>query len=361
MNIVTVIHDFRGGGAERVSVLLANAFARQGHRSELVCLSEAGPYRDLVDPAVAVTCLHKQRMFEAVSALAGIMRAAPQARVLSHLTHVNVVTLVAALVAGHKLVWCVEHNDFHRAAADAPSILVRAAYSAAPWLYRRARSVFCVSDSVRDSIPGATAASERFTVVANPLDPLQLADGCAKAVDHPWLSGGYETLVACGRLAAQKNYPMMLDAVARLRKHRDIRLVVLGQGPDREALVSRAAALGIADAVDFAGFSANPFAMFARARLFVSTSDYEGLPMTVIEALYSGADVVTTDSCSGVADLTAGAGFGACVPRGDLDAFVGAVEARLAIRPVPVNEKRKRLATFEIGAVAGAYLAVLGR
>ncbi|WP_293863980.1 glycosyltransferase [uncultured Alsobacter sp.] len=361
MYLSTVIHDFRGGGAERVSVLLANAFARLGHRSEIVCLSEEGPYRPLVDGAVTVTCLGKARMFQAIPHLAGHLRAARPDAVLSHLTHVNVVTLAAAALARGPSVFCVEHNDFGRAGADVGSPLVRLAWRAAPWLYRRAAAVFCVSESVKDSIPGALATPERFPVVANPLDPAQLLAGIAADPRHSWLDGTHDVLVACGRLTAQKNYPMMLEALARLRRQRDVRLVILGQGPLLSDLQDRARGLGVENAVDFTGFSANPFAFFARARLFVSTSDYEGLPMTVIEALYCGADVVTTDSCSGVADLTAGAGFGDCVARADLDGFVAAVERRLDVRPVPAQDKRQALRAYEIDAVAAAYLEVIGR
>ena len=361
MHLSTVIHDFRGGGAERVSVLLANAFARLGHRSDLVCLSEAGPYRSLVEPGVGVTCLGRERMFQAVPQLAAHLRAARPDAVLSHLTHVNVVTLAAAALAGRPPVFCVEHNDFARAGADVTSPLVRMAWRAAPWLYRRAAAVFCVSQSVRDSIPGALGSPDRFPVVANPLDPVQLISGAAADPGHAWLAGGHDVLVACGRLTAQKNYPMMLEALARLRQERDLRLIVLGEGPSRPALEEQARTLGVAEAVDFAGFCANPFAYFARARLFVSTSDYEGLPMTVIEALYCGADVVTTDSCSGVAELTAGAGFGACVARGDTNGFVAAVETRLGVAPADVQEKRLSLRAYEIDAVADAYLRVIGR
>lgn len=361
MHLSTVIHDFRGGGAERVSVLLANAFARLGHRSDLVCLSEAGPYRSLVEPGVGVTCLGKERMFQAVPQLAAHLRAVRPDAVLSHLTHVNVVTLAAAALAGRQSVFCVEHNDFGRAGADVTSPVVRLAWRAAPWLYRRAAAVFCVSESVRGSIPGALASPDRFPVVANPLDPVQLMSGAAADAVHPWLGGGHDVLVACGRLTAQKNYPMMLDALARLRQRRDLRLIVLGEGPLRQELENQARGLGVADAVDFVGFCANPFAFFARARLFVSTSDYEGLPMTVIEALYCGADVVTTDSCSGVAELTAGAGFGACVARGDAEGFVAAVETQLGIPPAAVQDKRQSLRGYEIDAVADAYLQVIGR
>ncbi|MGH1573710.1 glycosyltransferase [Methylobacterium sp. P31] len=134
--------------------------------------------------------------------------------------------------------------------------------------------------------------------------------------DHRWLSADTPVLVACGRLTEQKNYPMMLRVVANLQERMSVRLLILGEGPDREALEGLAEALKIRDLVEFVGFVEAPQAYFSKARLFISTSNWEGLPMTLIEALYCGANFVTTDSCSAASDLTASGRFGACVARG---------------------------------------------
>jgi glycosyltransferase involved in cell wall biosynthesis len=136
-----------------------------------------------------------------------------------------------------------------------------------------------------------------------------------------------------------------------------VRLVVLGEGPDRAALARLARTEGLADAVEFAGWRANPFAFMARADLFVLASDYEGLPGVLIQAMACGCPVVSTDCPDGPREILKDGRHGELVPMRDPDALAAAI-ARTLENPVPRETLTARAADFSEAASLDAFEAL---
>ena len=352
MKILTILHDFRGGGAEKVGVLLANEWSE----SEIFCVSEAGPFRARAN--VPVTSFDRRHAYAAILSLASVLRRNRDAIVVSHLTHMNVVCLIAGMLAWHRNIFVVEHNDFARARRDVISVVTRLAYLIAPLIYNFARKVICVSESVRDSLPPLILGREnRVCVIPNPIASDEFGQG--DAVDlHPWFAQAIPVLVACGRLTRQKNYTMMLHALRDILRQVPVKLIVLGEGPERESLEALAALLGVSGQVDFVGFRKDPASWFAKARLIVSTSAWEGMPMTMIEALFAGANIVVTKSCSDAPKLTNRGLFGVCTAPDDISDFVDAVIEELGMPPASVTQKREFLAPYSLVVIAARYEAL---
>src|SRR5205823_2439807 len=102
-------------------------------------------------------------------------------------------------------------------------------------------------------------------------------------------------IAGVGRLHPQKNFALFLDVASDLaRRNADMHFVIAGTGPEESALKTRAAALGIADRVRFAGYVADPREIYAEADVLLITSRYEGTPLTVLEAMASGVPVVAS-------------------------------------------------------------------
>jgi glycosyltransferase involved in cell wall biosynthesis len=100
---------------------------------------------------------------------------------------------------------------------------------------------------------------------------------------------------AVGHLRAEKNFGRLLDAAARACRDVDLFVVVLGDGPEREALARRAAEPPLAGRVRFAGYHADPRAHYAAFDAFAISSDTEQQPLALLEALACGLPVVATD------------------------------------------------------------------
>jgi glycosyltransferase involved in cell wall biosynthesis len=228
-------------------------------------------------------------------------------------------------------------------------------------VYAEADAIVCVSDGVADDLARTAGLPRaRMTTIYNPIVTPALAALAAEAPPHPWLAGAGDVplVLGVGRLTAQKNFGLLLHAFAKLRAQRPARLLILGEGPERPRLEALAQALGIAADVALAGHVSNPYAAFGRASLFVLSSDYEGLPAVLIEALACGCPVVSTDCPSGPAEILDRGRYGRLVPVGDEAALVAAMQSTL-VAPPAADMLRRRGAEFSVERSATQYLALV--
>ncbi len=108
-------------------------------------------------------------------------------------------------------------------------------------------------------------------------------------------AGDAPTILCVARFTPQKNHRTLISALARLRRrHPRVRLALVGSGPEQAAIRARAARLGVSDAVDFLGNRADVPALMAAADVAVLPSNFEGLPLVVLEAMALGTPVVAT-------------------------------------------------------------------
>jgi len=182
-----------------------------------------------------------------------------------------------------------------------------------------------------------------------------VATASKAVVDHPWLAPGEPPVVmGIGRLAPKKDFTTLVRAFAEVRQDVRARLMILGEGPERAELESLVRTLDLEADVALPGFVDNPYAYLARASLFVLSSRWEGLPTVLIEAMFCGAPVVSTDCPSGPHEILNGGRYGRLVPVGDLSALAGAITAGITgnIQPAPPESWRD----FELGIVVDRYL-----
>ena len=138
---------------------------------------------------------------------------------------------------------------------------------------------------------------DRIEVLANPVDLERVGAAIAEPIDDTVLpQGAGPLIVAAGRLADAKNYPLMIESFALLRQQVPARLCILGQGEREPTLRQLIAERGLQDAVRLAGFQPNPWKYIARADVFLLTSRYEGFGNVLIEAMACGVPAVATAS-----------------------------------------------------------------
>ena len=136
---------------------------------------------------------------------------------------------------------------------------------------------------------------------------------------------GLPVILGAGRLTAQKDFGTLIRAFARVRREIDARLVILGEGEDRQALETLIHDQGLRDRVDMPGHVENPFKYMARATVFALSSRWEGPGHVLIEALALGTPVVSTDCPSGPREILFDGRAGLLAPVGDSDAIASAI------------------------------------
>jgi glycosyltransferase involved in cell wall biosynthesis len=192
----------------------------------------------------------------------------------------------------------------------------------------------------------------------NPVITPDVRKRACAPLDHPWFAPDQPPVIlAVGRLTKQKDFPTLIRSFAQVRQNVPARLLILGEGVDRDELEALVRQLGLQDDVSLPGFVDNPYAYMHRAGLFVLSSRWEGLPTVLIEALYCGRPVIATDCPSGPREILANGRFGALVPVGDVEALSRAIVDGLAGKtPLPPEESWH---PYSMEAVVEQYLGLM--
>jgi len=226
--------------------------------------------------------------------------------------------------------------------------------------YRWVDGIIAVSRGVAADLAAAGGLPpDRIVTLNNPTVPEDVRDRAAVPVAHPWLQpGAPPVIMALGRLARVKDYPTLLQAFARLRAAVPLRLMILGDGNQRGAILDLASHLGVAADVALPGFVANPYSYLSKATLFVLCSRREGSPNALIEALAVGTPVVATDCPSGPGEILDHGRIGRLVSVGDVEGLAAAMKATLD-RPPDPRQLRDAARPFGMAAGIEAYRRVL--
>ena len=232
-----------------------------------------------------------------------------------------------------------------------------------PWttrhIYPWADSIVAVSNGVADGMCKVSGLDRRnVRTIYNPIKFAALRASANQLIGEPWFDAAEPpVIIAIGRLEAQKNFTNLINAFAMLRQARDARLLILGEGSERKYLTTLVENLGLQSDVSLPGFVSNPAAYMAKAKLFAMSSSWEGMPLSLIEALALGLPVVSTDCPSGPAEILDGGSYGELVPMNDSSALATAMERGLSTpRQSIASEWLKQ---FDSDSITDSYLEIL--
>jgi glycosyltransferase involved in cell wall biosynthesis len=360
---LAVFASFSGqGGVERMLANLAAGFLEAGVGVDLVLARAHGEHLAAIPQGVRVLQLGTRHTGTALPGLVRYLRENRPAAVLAAKDRAIRVALLARRLSGVEIPLVGRLGTTVSAALQGKSRLRKFGWYAGMRLfYPHVDRLVTVSQGVKEDLLAITGLpSERVAVIRNPVITPELHRLAAEEVTHPWLvKPDLPVIVGMGRLTRQKGFPDLIAAFARLRRRRPCRLLILGEGRDRERLKSLAARLGVDGDVELTGFLANPYAVLARASLFVLSSLWEGSPNALTEALALGRPAVATDCPSGPREILAGGKYGPLVPVGDVAALAEAMEQTLS-RPLPPETLRAAVADYTVEASARRYLEALG-
>ncbi len=362
MKRLGVLISFSGdGGVERMVTNLCAEFA-QHVTVDLLTIRDDGGHAQRVPDSVNRRPLKSRHAWSAVPEVARYLREMQPDALLVAKDRAGRAALKAKRRAG------VDTPVFIRLGTNLSAALERKdAFSrwlrVAPMrrLYPLVTGVVAVSEGVKTDTQRVTGLpASRIHVIRNPVITARLAVQAAEPVPHPWLAEKLvPVIVGMGRLTRQKGFPTLIAAFAQLQAERHTRLIILGEGKDREALTAQIEAAGLADRVLLAGFQSNPYAWLARADLFVLSSAWEGSPNALTEALALGVPSVSTDCPSGPSEILAQGRYGPLVPVGDADALAAAMRSTLNA-PLPAEALRAAVDEYRATTSARRYLELMG-
>ncbi|MCF8708225.1 glycosyltransferase [Rhizorhapis sp. SPR117] len=293
-----VINSLAGGGAERVmtTLLCASDHWRDRYDMSLALLDREAVAYTTPDWLETIQFDCRGGLLPSILALRRLVSRLRPDVTLSFLTRANVANVLAT--SGRDAA-CIISERVNSSAHLGEGIRAFSGKALVRATYPRARHVIAVSNGVaQDLTQNFSVRSTNISVISNPVDHELIA---RMGAELPGLAITGEYIVAAGRLVPNKNFNMLIDAFARSDLPGS--LVILGEGPMREALEAQVRQLGLADRVCLPGFIDNPFAVLKRASLFALSSNAEGFPNGLVEALACGLPVVATNCASGPAEI----------------------------------------------------------
>jgi glycosyltransferase involved in cell wall biosynthesis len=361
--IAVFLPSLRGGGAERVMVVLASEMAQKGYAVDLVVSHAEGPYLKEIPSSVRLIDLKSPRVLFCLKRLRRYLREERPVAILSTMTHVNIVALLAVRFSGVPMRSVIrEANVLQKNGAAGGTLKGKLILKVMPFFYRWANSVVAVSEGVaKDLRVFVKNVTPKIKVIGNPVVDDGLFEKAKSPVPHVWFSPDSAPVVlGVGRLVPQKDFATLIEAFAIVRKSHECCLVILGEGPERSALENLVSRLQLKESVDFPGFVENPFSFMARSATYVLASRWEGLPNTLIQAAALGTPVVATDCHSGPREILEDGVWGRLVPVGDVNAMACAIKQNLYSRQknTSIHEFFERYSTTSI---VKSYLELLLR
>ncbi len=328
MKILFLVSSMNAGGAERVAATLASAWAQRGDSVTLAptftgkgaCFYPLSPQVNLVWLADALP-KRGNAVMKGLAKLRALRRLARSEKpdvIISFLTNVNVMALMATYGTGIPLIVCERTNPaVSTSSGTVLKFLRRLTYRWASVVTVQAQSSVA---AFRDMTPGI----RQLEVIPNPLPP-ELLD--APVAPRTPDAQGRRQLVAMGRLVSQKQFDMLIRAfAASAADHPDWDLVIWGEGPMRSELTRLIAGVGLTARISLPGRTDVPWAQLSRANAFALTSAVEGFPNVLLEAMALGLPCVAFDCPSGPRELTRDGQDGLLIPAGDPAALTDALK-----------------------------------
>lgn len=331
--IAVLVNNMEGGGAQRVLLNLANGIANRGYSVDMVLAKAKGPYLKDISPKLRLVDLDARRALACTPALVHYLRMERPEVMLTGLSYINNIALLARRLAGSSTrVVITVHNTMSRNTSEKSKWYGQTALAMTKRLYPQADGIVAVSTGVADVLSEVVGLPRQsIRVIYNPVITPEMRSKALEAPNHPWLeAGGPPVFLGVGRLTGLKDFASLIQAFARVRAHQPARLMILGEGPERENLENLVTSLSVDDDVMLPGFVDNPYAYMAQSDVYVLSSQWEGLPTALIEALYCGTTVVSTDCPSGPSEILKDGQYGRLVPVGDVEAMTNAMTDALS-------------------------------
>lgn len=299
-----------GGGAERVALRLSEKLVEYGNTVSYVYYYDNGQYK--TNPKIKKHCLCN--VLETKKIKRTILELKKTRYFFTHNKFDTIVIWgyspsieyeIAMFGIKNARVIMSERNDPNR---NVKNIMINTLRN---WAYSRADKI--VFQTIDAKMFFSNRIQKKGCVIINPVESksLERFDGVRD-----------KRIITAGRLDLQKNIPLLLEAFAKFKKNHDYILLIYGTGELEKILKQMACDLHISSSVKFMGFDQNYLSKNLNCSMYVSSSDYEGISNSVLEAICAGIPTIATDCPIGGNKVLIRDGItGILVPINNVDAL----------------------------------------
>lgn len=285
--IVFVTVSMGGGGTERVISILANYYSSKNIPVAILMIADDKIAYEL-DDRISVVNISKATGGSLIGRIKRIwnlrqyFKSNPYARIIAMGTVTAMFTLIAKVGLKNEVV-ISERNDPNRLNHKP---ITKKAKLLRNFLYRNAKSIVLQTEDVKKCFPDYLI--QKSVVIANPI---------SASLPQVYMNENRDkTVITAGRLTEQKNHKLLIDAFCKFHKvHPEYRLEIYGKGELEENLKAYIKQLEMADCISVCGFCNDLYTKLQKEGMYVSSSDWEGISNSLIEALAFGIPTIATD------------------------------------------------------------------
>ena len=326
--VVLMIDNLLGGGAQRSTIKLATAFAKRNYKVIIIAMVNIVEFD--IDNRIELKFLDFKK--GAISYISYKKYAKKLRGILFSIEkrYGHIAFLAGSLGLTHKFMDMLNLNNAyymlrgstsHAKIGDREGIRKNIKTKKVKKLYNN-KHLLCVSKGVEDDILSIGVIPDSIQTIYNPYVFDDIRKLALEKIEFG-LDGDY--LVHVGSFSYPKRHDILLKAFAKI-KDKDIKLVLVGAGEEEGKIKQLVKELDIDDRVVFAGFHSNPYPIIKFSKILLLTSDHEGLPTVLIEALSLGVKVVSTDCPSGPYEILAPEFENYLVPVGNIEIFAKKID-----------------------------------
>ncbi len=327
-DISFVIGSMRIGGAERAALHLMNALVKRGLKVELVLLHKSGDFLSKVDPQISIFNLNKRKASQSIGVFKRYLQTNDPKKIFVIQNHIQLMVLIAVkLISWKGKIILNEQSTYLKNLKGFKGFMQ---IQLSKLLFPRADRIVAVSKGVAEELTHEfPALKSKICVINNPIITDEFLAVKNHMVDHPFFNGENKVIISAGRLTESKNFDLLIRAFRKVKSSDHLKLIILGDGEENHHLKHLIKHLQLTNDVSLPGFVTDPCRYFSKAEIFVLSSDYEGLPGVIIEALACGCKVVSTDCENGPAEILMNEKYGWLSPVGNSSALAEKIQIAL--------------------------------
>jgi glycosyltransferase involved in cell wall biosynthesis len=306
--LLFTIPTLEAGGAEQTLIRLINCLDKKNYDILLAVFEDKMECARDLGSTVEIVCLNKKRgrwdFFNLILRLRRLIVSFKPDAVVSFLAYANIIAVIATLLPKRLSRVIISERSYPRTYLPL-SRLKNIRRILMKQTYRKADKIVAVSRSIKKALEEDFGVQSQKTVcIYNPVSFEDIRSKSEEGVRHPLLKDKNKVVLSVGRLEHEKRFDRLLRVFSSVREeHENARLIILGKGTLQRPLQNLAHQLNIDKWVDFVGYKSNPYAWISKADVFVLSSDREGLPNAILEAMACGVPVVATDCLSGPGEI----------------------------------------------------------
>ncbi|BEC21190.1 glycosyltransferase [Escherichia coli] len=359
--VLIYLPNLNCGGAESVTVRLANYLAGSGHSVKLITSIGGGPLEDILDSRIEYLCLGLSNQWQAILKIPSVIKRVKPDIIFTTMKESCFIMILSNYIAfSHAKMIIREANTVSLQLKEEKKFSQRIKNYLIATSYRFADKIIALSDEIKSDLVSSFHLSKEIDVIPNPIGFDKMEKAVMSPLRHEELyDNNILKLITVARFYPQKNHLFMVNALANyIKKHPNVKWFLVGDGPLKNEIQERIELLGISKHVVFLGFQQNPLAIVNACDVFVLPSLYEGFSNALLEAAALNKKILVSDAQTTSVAFLKKLNVGSCYINDDINDFCIKLESEACSIGDPGVSSRMRCEYSE-EAVFGSYAKVM--